>query len=478
MKHELNHGKLTSEPLSRRNFLKLGGAATLVGTAGISSAHAAGGNHIVIIGGGVGGATTAKYLKLADKSVNVTIIEKNPVYIRSYGSSEAVVGHVSLKDLEVSYDTLKSKYGIDFIFDAVTGFDPAQKTVQTQSGQSIQYDKLIVAPGIQLKYEAIPGYSEDIANTQVPSGWIAGSQTQLLADQLKAMPQGGTFILVAPPNPYRCPPGPYERPALVAEWMQKHNPKGKVIILDPKDNFVTDTTMQQGWNRLYNYPMPADYEAQFVAELKKTKVFGENDGVAQLYEKGILSKPTGASSIEWVRAKDGGAVVKLDVANKTIEAKNGTVYKYDVLNIVPPMVAGKIAQDMGLTDKTGFCPIDFATFESMIHKGVYVLGDASITPMPKSGASANTQAKVVALAALAALKGQAPAVPAWGNVCYALAGHEYGLFVVDVFELKEGKITNVSGPRYQILNASKAQNRLAALYTETWVRTFTADCFT
>ncbi len=462
--------------MNRRDFLKLGGLATAAGAATVSNVHAAGAAHVVIIGGGVGGATTAKYLKLADPSVNVTIIEKNPVYIRSYGSSEVVVGHIPYSAIEVRYDDLKKNYGIEFIFDQVTGFDAEKKTVQTAAGQSISYDKLVVSPGIQLKYDAIPGYSEDIANTQVPSGWIAGPQTKLLAEQLKAMPQGGTFVLVAPPNPYRCPPGPYERTALVTEWMLKHNPKGKVLLLDPKDNFVTDTTMLQGWNRLYNFPMPADYEAKFVEELKKSKVLGESDGVAQLYEKGILRKPTGPSMITWIRAKEGGRVLKLDVTNKTIESESG-VHKYDVLNIVPPMVAGKIAQDMGLTDKTGFCPIDYATFESSIHKGVYVLGDASITPMPKSGASANTQAKVVAMAVLASIKGQAPGVPAWGNVCYALAGHEYGVFVVDVFELKDGKITNVSGPRYQILNASEAQIRLAALYTETWVRTFTADCF-
>ncbi len=463
-------------PMNRRDFLKLGGLATAVSAATLSNVHAASVPHVVIIGGGVGGATAAKYLKLADKDVKVTIIEKNPVYVRPYGSSEVIVGHIPYSAIEVRYDDLKKNYGIEFIIDTVTGFDPAARSVTLASGSSVNYDKLIVSPGIQLKYDAIPGYSEDIANSQVPSGWIAGPQTQLLAEQLKAIPQGGTFVLVAPPNPYRCPPGPYERTALVTEWMLKHNPKGKVLLLDPKDNFVTDTTMLQGWNRLYNFPIPADYEAAFVTELKKSKVLSENDGVAQLYEKGILQKPTGPSMITWVRAKEGGRALKLDVANKTIETESG-VHHYDVLNIVPPMVAGKIAHDMGLADKTGFCPIDFATFESSIHKGVYVIGDASITPMPKSGASANTQAKVVAMAVLAALKGQAPAVPAWGNVCYALAGHEYGLFVVDVFELKDGKITNVSGPRYQILNASQAQIRLAALYTETWIRTFTADCF-
>jgi len=463
--------------MSRRDFFKLSGAAGLAGAATVSNVQAASTPHIVIIGGGVGGATTAKYIKLADKGVKVTVIEKNPVYVRPYGSSELIVGHVSMKDLEVSYDALKKNYGIDFIFDQVTGFDPALKTVQTAGGQSVSYDKLIVSPGIKLNYEAIPGYSEDIANTQVPSGWIPGAQTQMLADQLKAMPQGGTFVIVTPPNPYRCPPGPYERAALVAEWMQKHNPKAKVLILDPRDAFVTDTTMQQGWNRLYNYAMPADYEAKMVEELKKTKVFSDTDGVAQLYEKGILTKPSGPSMIQWVRAKDGGRALKLDVANKTIEAENG-IHKYDVLNIVPPMVAGKVAHDMGLTDKTGYCPIDFATFESTIHKGVYVLGDASAAGiMPKSGFSANTQAKVVAMAVLAAVKGQAPAVPMWSNTCYALAGHEYGLFVADVFALKDGKITNVSGPRFQVLNASKAQTRLAALYTEAWMRTFTDDCF-
>lgn len=464
--------------LNRRQFFKLSGAAALTGAAtqGVAFAADAHGKHIVVIGGGVGGATAAKYIKLADKGVKVTVIEKNPVYIRPYGSSEVLNGHTTMQALEVRYDDLKKNYGIDFIFDSVTGLDAAAQKIKLASGSEVSYDKLIVSPGITLKYDAIPGYSEDIANTQVPSGWIPGAQTQLLANQLKAMPKGGTFVLVAPPNPYRCPPGPYERSGLIAEWFQTHNPTAKVIILDPKDSFVTDGSMQQGWNRLYNYPMPADYEAAFVAELKKTKVFGDNDGVAQLYERGILTKPTGPSMIEWVRAKDGGRALKLDVANKTVEVEKGVI-KYDVLNIVPPMVAGKIAFDMGLTDGTGFCPIDFKSFESKQVPGVYVIGDASLTPMPKSGFSANTQAKVVAMAALAALKGQAVATPNWENTCYALAGKEYGFFVADVFDLVDGKITNVSGPRYLPLDASMAKIRLGAVYQQAWLRTFTLDCF-
>jgi len=288
----------TATRLSRRDFLKLSGAASLAGVTSVGTAQAATSTpHIVIIGGGVGGATTAKYLKLMDKDIKVTVIEKNPIYIRPYGSSELVVGHVTMSDLEVSYDTLKSKYGIDFIFDQVTGFDPDKKTVQTAGGQNVVYDKLVVSPGIELKYDAVPGYSEDIANTQIPCGWIPGAQTQMLHEQLKAMPQGGTFVVVPPPNPYRCPPGPYERAALVAEWLQKHNPKGKVLILDPRDEFVSDTTMLQAWNRLYNFTVPADYEAKFVAELKKSKVLAETDGVEQLYTKAKSSpKPTASNS--------------------------------------------------------------------------------------------------------------------------------------------------------------------------------------
>ena len=464
--------------LNRRQFFKISGAAALTGAASQGTAFAAdaNGKHIVVIGGGVGGATAAKYIKLADKGIKVTVIEKNPVYIRPYGSSEVLNGHTTMQALEVRYDDLKKNYGIDFIFDSVTGLDAAAHKVKLASGAEVSYDKLIVSPGITLKYDAIPGYSEAIANTQAPSGWIPGAQTQLLAEQLKAMPKGGTFVIVAPPNPYRCPPGPYERAGLMAEWLQEHNPTAKVVILDPKDNFVTDTTMQQGWNRLYNYPLPKDYEAKFVEELKKNGVFKEGDGVAQLYERGILKKPDGRSMIEWVRGMEGGRVLKLDVANKTVEAEKGVI-KYDVINLIPPMVAGKVAFDLGLTDGTGFCPIDFKSFESKQVPGVYVIGDSSSTPMPKSGFSANTQAKVAAMAAIAALKGQAVATPNWENTCYALAGKEYGFFVADVFDLVEGKITNVSGHRYLPLDASMAKVRLGAVYQQAWLRTFTLDCF-
>jgi sulfide dehydrogenase [flavocytochrome c] flavoprotein subunit len=440
--------------LNRRNFLKASAGLTLAGA--LPARAAAGAGHVVVIGGGVGGATAAKYLKLANPALRVTVIEANRTYIRPYGSSEVLTGHIAMDDLNVSYDALKSKYGVDFVFDTVVGFDPARKQVRTAGKQSIAYDKLVVSPGISLQYGGIPGYSAAVAETRAPSGWIPGAQTALLAKQLKAMRPGGTFVLVAPPAPYRCPPGPYERAALVTEWMRKHNPTGKVLILDPKDSFVTDATMQLGWHRLYGYNIPSDYMKDMPAGVK-------NSG-----------RP---SPIEWVRAVDGGITEKIDARSLTVTTHQGDV-KADVLNIIPPMKAGRLALDMGLADASGWCPVDRRTFESSMHKDVFVIGDASIADaMPKSGFSANTQAKVAARAIADRLDGRVPGEPVWENTCFALAGTDYGLYVADVFRLKDGKITRMPGDRYLPVDASPARIRLAAAYQQAWLKTFTEDCF-
>jgi sulfide dehydrogenase [flavocytochrome c] flavoprotein subunit len=415
--------------------------------------------HIVIVGGGVGGATAAKYLKLFNPALQVTVIEKNPVYVRPYGSSEVLNQHARMDDLNVGYDTLKSKYGIRFVFDTVTGFDPVARTVNTAGKQTLSYDKLIVSPGIQLMYSAYAGYSEAVARTAVPSGWIPGEQTALLAKQLQGMRQGGTFVLAAPPNPYRCPPGPYERAALMTEWFQKHNPTAKVIIVDPKDSFVTDETMMLGWNRLYNFNLPEDYVKKMSAEVE-------------------VQQHSGGSMLSWVRGKDGGRTLRIDAKKMTIETEAETI-RADVINVVPPMKAGQIATTLGLADGSGFCPVNRRNFASTLQPNVYVIGDASIADaMPKSGFSANTQAKVVARAIVEELAGRAAPEPLWENTCYALAGKDYGLFVADVFRIIDGKIARINGKgRYLPLNATPAQIKLGARYQQAWLRTFTADCF-
>ena len=415
--------------------------------------------HIVIVGGGVGGATAAKYLKLFNPALKVTLIEKNPVYVRPYGSSEVLNQHAKMEDLNVTYDTLKSKYGVNVVIDTVTGIDPVARTVSTAARQKIAYDKLIVSPGIQLMYAAYAGYSEQVARTAVPSGWIPGEQTALLAKQLQSMRRGGTFVLAAPPNPYRCPPGPYERAALMTEWFSKHNPTAKVIIVDPKDSFVTDETMMLGWNRLYNFNLPADYVQKMQSQVE-------------------IKQHSGTSMLSWVRGKDGGRTLKIDAKQMRIETE-AEVIQADVINVIPPMKAGQVAMTLGLADASGFCPVERRTFASTLQPHVYVIGDASIADaMPKSGFSANTQAKVVARAIVEELAGRPAPEPLWENTCYALAGKDYGLFVADVFKIVDGKIARINGKgRYLPLNATPAQIKLGARYQQAWLRTFTSDCF-
>ena len=391
------------------------------------------GARIVVVGAGVGGATAAKYLKLFNKNLDVTLIDRNPNFIRHYGSSELITGAVTMEDLTVSYDALSDRYGVRVVRDTIVGLDADRRTVIGEKGR-YAYDKLIVSPGIELLYEGIPGYSAELAATKIPSGWIAGPQTQLLADQLKAMPQGGTFCLVAPPNPYRCPPGPYERAAL-----------------------VTDETMLLGWNRLYGFSIPADYKAR----LDKYASPARSD-----------------CRLEWVQEKQGGRPLAIDASAMTVTTEAGVI-KADVINVIPPMRAANVALAMGLADKTGFCPIDRRTFESMIIPDVYVLGDASIADaMPKSGFSANTQAKTTARAIVEELAGREITEPVWSNTCYALAGEDYGLFVADVFRIMDGKIgrTNTRA-RYQDLKAQPAEQALAAQYLHSWMNTITADSF-
>lgn len=385
------------------------------------------GARIVVVGAGVGGATAAKYLKLFNKNLDVTLIDRNPNFIRHYGSSELITGAVTMEDLTVSYDALSDRYGVRVVRDTIVGLDADRRTVIGEKGR-YAYDKLIVSPGIELLYEGIPGYSAELAATKIPSGWIAGPQTQLLADQLKAMPQGGTCCLVAPPNPYRCPPGPYERAALVTEWCAKHNPTAKIIVTDPKNNFVTDETMLLGWNRLYGFSIPADYKAR-------------------LDKYASPARPD--CRLEWVQEKQGGRPLAIDASAMTVTTEAGVI-KADVINVIPPMRAANVALAMGLADKTGFCPIDRRTFESTIIPDVYVLGDASIADaMPKSGFSANTQAKTTARAIVEELAGREITEPVWSNTCYALAGEDYGLFVADVFRIMDGKIgrTNTRVPQ-------------------------------
>jgi sulfide dehydrogenase [flavocytochrome c] flavoprotein subunit len=421
--------------LTRRTFMQLaaGGVAVaglgagLIGTPAFASGKKKG--HVVIVGGGYGGAAAAKYIRMADPEIAVTLIEKDKQYVSCPLSNPVIVG---MRDIAVQtwgYDGLR-KRGIEVIHDVVTEIDPAGKKVKVKGGTTLAYDKLIVSPGVELKLGAIEGY-DAAASEAMPHGWKAGPQTLALKKMLESMKDGDPFVIVAPPNPFRCPPGPYERASLIAWYLQKNKPKSKVIILDPKDKFSKEGLFKAGW-----------------------KTLGYN--------------------IEWRSGAEGGKVTRVDAKNKTV-VTDFEELKSSAINVIPAQTAGEIAIKAGLTDATGWCPVDLKSCESTKQKDVYVIGDACIAnPMPKSGYAANSEAKVAAAAVVAALNGKPAGDPSYLNTCYSLLSPDYGISVALIAAMKEGKLAALS-EGVSPAEASPAFRKQEALYAESWYQSVMMD---
>ncbi len=430
--------------LNRRDFLRLAGGASVVSglsLAGCASNPKTGSSSkkVVVIGGGFGGGTAAKYIKKFDPSVDVTLIEYQKTYTTCPGSNWVLGGLKDLKSITHTYDAMKNKHGVNVIHGWVSVIDAENQKVQLSSGESIGYDRLIVSPGIDFKFDTIEGYSEKDVGS-VPHAWKAGPQTTLLRNQLVAMPDGGTFVIAPPPNPFRCPPGPYERVSMVAHYFKQHKPKSKILVLDAKPKFSKQKLFMKGWEDLYGYG-------------------------------------TDNSMIEWVGAPD-GKVTKVDVKTKTAYAGDlEEAVKADVLNIIPAQKAGSIAAATGLTNDSGWCPVDPKTWESTLIPNVHVIGDSAIqSPLPKSGYAANSEAKVCAAAIVDLLNGREPGEPSWVNTCYSLVGPKYGISVAMVYDLtKEGKIGKVKGSGG--LTAMDASRRKEANYSENWLINISNDIF-
>ncbi|WP_367114674.1 FCSD flavin-binding domain-containing protein [Thiohalocapsa sp.] len=381
--------------MNRRAFIKTTGAIAAAGALGAPAIVLGGGKRVVVVGGGTGGATAARYLKLADDGLDVTLIEPNRHYYTCYMSNEVLSGERQLDDIKQGYDRLAAR-GIKVVHETATGIDADKQVVKTASGV-YPYDRCVVSPGVSLLYDKIAGYSEALAR-QLPHAWKAGAQTRLLRGQLEAMQDGGVVIIATPPKPFRCPPGPYERASQIAMYLKAAKPRSKVLILDNNQTFAKQALFMQGWERLYG--------------------FG-----------------TGNSLIEWQPGPD-AAVVGVDPVDMTVETSFGDTVKGAVINLIPPQAAGKIALDAGLADASGWCPVDKKTFESTRVPGVHVIGDAAIaTAMPKSAYAANNQAKVAAAAIVALLNGEAPGVPSYINTCYSIIGKDYGISVAAVYRL-------------------------------------------
>lgn len=426
--------------INRRHFLTITGTALASVTLGFPMLALGASKQVVIVGGGVAGSTCAKYLRLMDKSLKVTIIEPKKTYFTCFMSNEVLGGGRDIKSIQFGYDGLR-KHGIDVLHDMASNVDPVTKKVVTRSGKTLNYDACVVAPGIDFNWDAIEGYDATVAE-KLPHAWQAGSQTVLLQDQIRAMRDGGTVIIVAPQNPFRCPPGPYERASQIAWYLQNNKPKSKIIILDPKPKFSKMGLFEAGWKRYYGY--------------KSTN-----------------------SMIEWIGEKDGGEVTKVNAKDMSVFATSS--YKGDVINVIPPQKAGKIAFSADLVDEdNGWCPVNHASFESTRHKDIYVIGDASIAaPMPKSGYAANSQAKVCAAAVVAKLQGKSTPIPSYVNTCYSLITPDDGISVAMVYRLgSEGKIEKVKGAGGLTPgDASDAMRQREVVYAHSWFRNITQDIF-
>lgn len=357
---------------------------------------------VVVVGGGFGGATAAKYLKRRNPLIDVTLVEPVNTFYTCPFMNLYLGGLRTFEQQGHTFLELRS-LGIEVIHAFAQDVDSAARTVTLSGGQQLSYDKLVLSPGIDFRWNAIAGYDEAAAE-RAPHAWKAGAQTRLLKQQLDAMPDGGVFIMTIPGNPYRCPPGPYERLSMIAHYFKTNKPRSKILVLDAKESFSKQTLFMDGWKRFYG------------------------------------------DMIEWVPSTKDGTVVKVDARALEVETEFGQHHKAAVLNVIPPQQAGLIAQRAGTTDKSGWVPVKAQTFESSQVPDVYVVGDATIAvPMPKSGFCANAQAKVAAAAIVASLAGQEAPRASWANTCYSLVAPDYGISVAGVFEVQDGKIVEVKG---------------------------------
>jgi len=418
--------------LNRRVFIGSATAAATL-TAPMVQAASHGKPRVVVVGGGAGGATAARYIaKDSDGEIDVILIEPTKTYYTCFFSNLVIGGFRDIESIAHSYGTLAREYGVNVVHDWAVGVDRDAKSVALAGGGSVAYDKLILGPGIDFIDGSVPGWDVTAQNV-MPHAYKAGSQTELLKAQVMAMPEGGTFVMVAPPNPFRCPPGPYERVSMVAHALKQGNPTAKIIIADPKENFSKQGLFEEGWEQ--HYP-------------------------------GMITR---------IGPDFGGENVTVNPDEMTVDI-DGEVIKAAACNVIPAQKAGRIAELAGVTEGN-WAPVNPTDMSSKADPDIYVLGDAAAQgDMPKSGFSANSQAKVCANAVRGALT-DARVFPAkYANTCWSLIAAEDGVKVGAAYEPTEEKIASVDSFISQ--NDEDAATR-AATYRESlgWYDGITADMF-
>ncbi|MFC5300404.1 FCSD flavin-binding domain-containing protein [Azospira restricta] len=417
----------------RRDFLKAAGAsAGLVALGGCAGAGSKPGGHVVVVGGGYGGATAAKYLRMwSNGSVEVTLVERNREFISCPISNLVVAGERTLADVTVSYEGLK-KWGVRVIHDDVVGIDAEKRRIRLATYGELAYDRAVLSPGIEFMWDQVPGLNNADAQAKILHAWKAGPQTVALRKQLEAMKDGGVYALTVPKAPYRCPPGPYERASVIAHYLKTHKPKSKVLVLDANEDVVSKKGLfVKAWQELY----PGIVEYRPNSELRD-----------------------------------------VDVANRTAILEFDKV-KADVLNVVPPHRAGDLVAKSGAKLANGrWAEVDWRSMESENVKGIHILGDSTLSAplMPKSGFMANQHGKVAAAAILNLLAGEAPnPEPMMANTCYSFVDAKNVIHVASVHKYDAEKRTMLVVPGAS--GVSAARNELEGSYAIGWAKNIWAD---
>ena len=424
---------MTAHRTSRRDFLKTAVAGASAAVLPLPAIAQGAGGRVVVVGGGFGGATCARFIRRIDPRIAVTLVEASPTFIACPFSNLVIVGLRDLKAQEFGYDKLAADQ-VTVQISPATAIDTQGRNVTLGNGASLPYDRLVLSPGIDIRWDGLPGYTEAAAE-RMPHAWKAGEQTLLLRRQLEAMEDGGTVVISAPANPFRCPPGPYERASLIAYYLKTKKPKSKLIVLDAKDAFSKQGLFQGAWKALY-------------------------------------------PNLEWVSLSSGGKVTSVDAGAMTL-VTDFARHKADVANVIPPQKAGRIAEIAGAADRTGWCPIDPATFESKLQPNIHVIGDASIAgAMPKSAFTANAQAKVCAAAVAKLIAGGKPDDPRLINTCYSLVAPDYGISVAGVYRPADGQLKDVEGSGgVSPINAPASTRAAEATFANGWFSTITQEVF-
>jgi NADPH-dependent 2,4-dienoyl-CoA reductase/sulfur reductase-like enzyme len=387
---------------------------------------------VAVIGGGFGGASCARALRQLDGRLQVTLIEPNRVFTACPFSNEVIGGLRELRQQQFTYDRIAAE-GVTVIAKAAAKIDPERRTVELADGNSLTWDRLVLAPGIDMRFDALPGYDE-AASARMPHAWKAGEQTALLRKQIEAMDDGGVDVLAVPTAPLRCPPAPYERACLIAHYLKSKKPRSKILILDVKDAFSQQRLFENVWKELY------------------------------------------PGMIERIALSQGGRVTSVDPATNNIITDFGN-YTAAVANVIPPHKAGRIAEIAGAVDKTGWCPIDPVTFASRLVPDIHVIGDAAIAGgIPKSASAASAQGKACAAAIVNAFSGKSPEMPRLNGACYNTVAPGYAFSLKGIYQPRDGQFAEAE-VSISPVDAPREVRQREAEQALDWFNTITADAF-